>query len=77
MPTEYGTVEDFVALLNKAHSVGLRVMIDIVFRHTACDAPWVTEKPDWYLKDTDGKPCCIVPAWSDIVDLDFRDPGLE
>ena len=35
-----GTMEDFDALVVRAHELGLKVMIDQVLNHTSCDHPW-------------------------------------
>lgn len=53
----FGTLADFDALIAKAHSVGLKIMIDQVMSHTAEEHPWFAEsrksrdnpKADWYV----------------------------
>ena len=53
----FGTLADFDALIAKAHSVGLKIMIDQVLSHTAEAHPWFAEsrksrdnpKADWYV----------------------------
>jgi len=53
----FGTLEDFDKLIAKAHSVGLKIMIDQVMSHTADAHPWFVEsrasrdnpKSDWYV----------------------------
>lgn len=37
---EYGTLEDFKALINGAHSRGLRIITDLVLNHTSDQHPW-------------------------------------
>lgn len=37
---QYGTLEDFSALLEKAHSLGIDVIIDLVVNHTSSEHPW-------------------------------------
>src|SRR5512138_809332 len=34
---EYGSLEDFRRLVDRAHDLGLKVMLDVVFNHTAHD----------------------------------------
>lgn len=53
----FGTLADFDALIDKAHRLGLRIMIDQVMSHSAEDHPWFKEsrssrdnpKADWYV----------------------------
>ncbi|MEK0082117.1 alpha-glucosidase [Benzoatithermus flavus] len=53
----FGTLEDFDALLEKAHRLGLKVLIDFVPSHTSNEHPWFqesrssrdNEKADWYV----------------------------
>jgi len=53
----FGTLEDFDALLNRAHSLGLKVIIDQVYAHTSDHHAWFREsraardgaKSDWYV----------------------------
>lgn len=48
---EHGTIDDFRRLVTAVHHHGMRLMIDIVFRHTSHDCPWAKEHPEWYLRD--------------------------
>ena len=53
----FGTLADFDQLIAKAHSLGLKIMIDQVLSHTAEEHPWFVEsrksrdnpKADWYV----------------------------
>lgn len=53
----FGNLKDFKELLAKAHSIGLRVMIDYVSNHTSSKHEWFKEsrsskdnkKRDWYI----------------------------
>jgi alpha-glucosidase len=53
----FGSLADFDALVAKAHSLGLKIMIDQVMSHTADNHPWFVEsrssrdnpKADWYV----------------------------
>jgi alpha-glucosidase len=54
---DYGTLDDFRALLDAAHERGIRVVIDLVLNHTSDQHPWFIEarssrdnaKRDWYV----------------------------
>lgn len=72
-----GTLEDFRAYVEEAHRLGLRVMIDIVFNHTAWDTSLITEHPDWYLKNQAGKIIPPNPEWSDVAALDTSHPEVQ
>lgn len=37
---EFGTIEDFTRLLNKAHELGLKIMMDLVVNHTSDEHEW-------------------------------------
>jgi len=59
----FGTLADFDALLDEAHRLGLKVMIDQVISHTSDEHPWFKEsrasrdnpKADWFVW-ADAKP---------------------
>ncbi len=63
----FGSLADFDTLIAKAHSLGLKIMIDQVLSHTAENHPWFVEsrqnrtnpKADWYVwadPQADGTP---------------------
>ena len=53
---EFGTLEDFDAMVRTAHDLGIKVIIDMVLNHTSDEHPWFQEskssrdnpKADWY-----------------------------
>ena len=68
--SRYGTMDDMKNLVNTAHSKGMKVILDWVANHTAWDCPWITQHPDWYVKDAEGN--IVSPAgWSDVAQLNF------
>ena len=63
----FGTLADFDALIERAHGLGLKVMIDQVYSHTSDQHPWFVEsrssrtssRADWYVwadPKADGSP---------------------
>ena len=40
---EYGTMADFKQLLEKAHAIGIKVILDLVVNHTSNQHPWFIE----------------------------------
>jgi hypothetical protein len=73
---EYGTRQDFSRLLETAHKLGLKVMIDVVYNHTSHDSILVQEHPDWFHQDKHGKPVTTVAAWTDVIDFKHPNPEL-
>lgn len=73
---EYGRMEDFKALIRIAHTLDLKVMIDVVYNHTSHDAVLLKDHPGWYHSGPDGRPVTTVPEWSDVIDLDYSHPEL-
>jgi glycosidase len=73
---EYGTRADLARLIQQAHALGLRVMIDVVYNHTAHDSLLVRQHPDWFHQDEHGIPVTTVPEWSDVIDLKHPHAGL-
>jgi glycosidase len=74
---EYGTIDEFQKLIDEAHNIGLKVMIDVVYNHTAHDSVLVKEHPEFFHQDEQGKPITTVPAWSDVIDLKHPNPQLQ
>lgn len=69
---EFGTAAEWRALVEAAQAMGMRVVMDWVANHTAPDHPWVTERPEFYVRDAAGRP--VPPRgtdWVDVVQLDF------
>lgn len=74
---EFGTAEDFKALVDQAHEMGFTVMLDWVANHTGWDCPWITEHPDWYTKDETGAITDPVGmGWPDVADLNYDNREL-
>ncbi len=73
---EYGTREDLRALIDRAHDLGMRVMIDVVYNHTARDSRLVAEHPEYFHQDAEGRPATTVPEWSDVIDLKHGSASL-
>ena len=68
---EFGTMDDFKNLVNKAHELGFKVILDWVPNHTGWDNNWITEHKDWYTQDSLGNVIPPNPDWSDIADLNY------
>ena len=73
---EFGTAKDFSDLVNKAHAMGFKIILDWVADHSGWDNPWITNK-SWYHQDSDGN---IVPPnsdWTDVAWLNFENAEMR
>ena len=75
---EYGNAADFKALVDKAHSMGFKIVLDWVANHTGWDNPWITAHPDWYTKDAQGN-ITWPPGtdWTDVADLNYSNQAMR
>ncbi len=73
---EFGTIEDFTALVKKAHELGMKVIIDWVANHTGCDHIWTKTNPEYYKRDAEGK-FYDTNNWHDVIDLNYYDYGMR
>jgi 1,4-alpha-glucan branching enzyme len=72
--SEFGNMDDFKHLVNTAHTLGLRLIIDWVPNHTSWDNDLVKTHPEYYLKDSTGK--FVSPFdWTDVIRLDYHNPA--
>lgn len=76
--SEFGTMEEFKSLIDKAHEMGFKVVIDWVANHTGWDHVWITEHPEYYLKDGSGEITCPLGTdWVDVAQLDYKNDELR
>lgn len=73
---EYGTMEDFRHLADTVHRSGMKLMIDVVYNHTSPDSWLAQHHPEWFYHKPDGSFGNRIGEWSDIIDLDYGNPGL-
>jgi glycosidase len=74
---EFGTAEDFKSLVDKAHELGFKVILDWVANHTGWDHVW-TDNTDWYTTDEAG--AIIHPRgtnWLDVADLNYDNSEMQ
>ena len=67
----------FRQMIEIAHGLGLRVIMDLVINHTAFDSPLLEQHPSWYKRGRDGKPVHPsareddrVITWGDLFEID-------
>lgn len=73
---EYGSMDDFERLVAESHAYGLKVMIDVVFNHTAHDSDLVRDHIEWFHRGADGGPYRAVSGWTDVAGLKHPHPEL-
>lgn len=71
-----GTKEDFKALVNKVHQMGMHIIIDWVANHTAWDNQLAKDHPEYYNHDSLGNFIPPVPDWHDVIDLNYDNKDL-
>jgi glycosidase len=75
---EFGTLDDLKRFVERAHALGMYVILDWVANHSAWDNPLVTQHPDWYERDWKGD---FHPTswwdWSDIIEFDYSKRALR
>jgi glycosidase len=74
---EFGTLEDLQHLVQAAHELGLRVILDWVANHTSRDNALIDRHPDWYQHDAQGQLVPPVADWTDVVALDYSNQEMR
>lgn len=73
---EFGALDDFIALTEAIHAQGMKVIIDVVYNHTAPDSVLAQAHPEWFYHRPDGGFGNRIGDWSDIIDLDYGQGAL-
>lgn len=73
---EFGTMDDFKALVQQAHTLGMKVIIDWVANHTGWDSGWAKQYPEWFKKDAEGN-FTEANGWVDVIDLDYSNKDMR
>lgn len=73
---EYGTMEDFELLVEEIRSLGMKVLIDVVYNHTSPDSVLTKEHPEWFYRRPNGQMGNKVGEWYDVVDLEYTHKDL-
>ncbi len=80
---DFGTIEDLKVLVSETHRLGMYLILDWVANHTAWDHVWVSQHPEWYVKNDQGEIGPYVydngeslEYWTDVIGLDYHQIGL-
>ena len=73
---EFGSIVDFVNLVEYAHSLGMKVIIDWVANHTGRGHEWMDLHPEWFSRDEKGE-FTERNGWDDVVDLNFSNNEMR
>ncbi|MEI6946102.1 alpha-amylase family glycosyl hydrolase [Paraflavisolibacter sp. H34] len=74
---EFGTLDDWRRLVDEAHEMGFKVIIDWVANHTGWDHIWTVTHPEYYERDPHTGDFLRASGMDDIIELDFNHPGLR
>lgn len=70
----YGSISDLRNFVSRAHELGMQVILDWVPNHTATNAVWVTEHPEYY---TTQNGSMVHPNnYGDVYQLNYGNPSL-
>ncbi len=75
---EFGTLEDFKMVIDSAHNLGMKVMLDWVPNHSSWDNQLAIDHPEYFAKDSTGN---FMPPigtdWTDVIQIDWTQKGLQ
>ena len=73
---EFGNEADFKSLMNKAHALGFKVILDWVANHSGWDNPWTANK-SWYHTDASGNIVSPNNDWTDVAWLNYKNQDMR
>lgn len=73
---EFGNLDDFKNLVQQAHALDMKLIIDWVTNHTGYDHHWAKEHSDWYIKDASGN-FIEEHGWKDVIDLNYDNGDMR
>lgn len=70
---EYGSKADFKNIIDQAHALGMKVVLDWVANHAAWDNVWTVDHPDFFERDETGH--FKAPFdWEDVIQFNHQNP---
>ncbi|GIV97144.1 MAG: hypothetical protein KatS3mg057_1801 [Herpetosiphonaceae bacterium] len=71
-----GSDEDFRALVEQAHSLGIRLLLDLVVQGCALTSRYVAEHPTWFCRDARGR-LALSRDWVDTYSFDWANQEFQ
>jgi alpha-amylase len=73
---EFGTAADFKNLVQLAHGLGMKVIMDWVANHAAWDNVWTNDYPEYFVRDEEGN--FKAPYdWTDVIQIDHSNAAEQ
>ncbi len=73
---EFGSKTDFMEMVDAAHQLGMKVILDWVANHTAWDNVWTVTHPEYFVRDEAGQ--FQAPYdWDDVIQINHNNPGEQ
>ncbi len=73
---EFGTAADFKNLVQLAHGMGMKVIMDWVANHAAWDNVWTNDHPEYFERDEEGN--FKAPYdWTDVIQIDHSNAAEQ
>lgn len=80
----FGDHDSFRQLVDSAHALGMRLIIDWVPHHTGWDHPWIKDHPEFYNKNDKGEIRDPINeetgepwGWTDVAELNLSNPEMR
>lgn len=73
---DYGTMDDFIHLVDEIHAREMKCIIDVVYNHTSPDSVLVTHNPEYFYRNEQGEFGNMAGDWGDVIDLDYSNREL-
>lgn len=74
---EFGSLKDFKDLVEEAHSMGFKIIIDWVANHTGWDHVWTLSNPEFYRKNPDTGDFQTASGMDDIIELNYSNHEMR
>ncbi|MEO8568503.1 MAG: alpha-amylase family glycosyl hydrolase [Ginsengibacter sp.] len=68
---EFGTIKDFRKLVEYAHELGFKIIIDWVANHTGNDHHWIIDHSEYYTYN-ENKELIHCHGWTDVSELNYK-----